>query len=208
MDVVDSFCYVGDMLSANGGCELSSIIRAKTAWHKFRELLPILTSRAIPIKTRGKVYNVCVRSAMLYGSECWALTQSSLARIRRNDRAMIRWICHVASDEIQSVKSDSLLVKLDIPPLDVMLRENRLRWYGHVIRSSGPINTCQLLELESQKKAGRPKKSWGECIRGDLAKLQMTHVDPKNRDKWRQCLKRTKKKRQTPTEGKGDDKHG
>ena len=37
LEVVDSFCYLGDMLSAGGGCELSSTVRVKTAWGKFRE---------------------------------------------------------------------------------------------------------------------------------------------------------------------------
>ena len=42
--VVASFCYLGDMLSAGGGCEMAVTTRVKTAWNKFRELLPVLTS--------------------------------------------------------------------------------------------------------------------------------------------------------------------
>ena len=44
LEVVASFCYLGDMLSAAGGCELSTITREKTAWKKFRELIPVLSS--------------------------------------------------------------------------------------------------------------------------------------------------------------------
>ena len=44
LEVVASFCYLGDMLSAAGGCELSTIIRVKTAWKKFKDLLPVLSS--------------------------------------------------------------------------------------------------------------------------------------------------------------------
>ena len=42
LEVVPSFCYLGDMLSAAGGCELSTTTRVKTAWKKFKELLPVL----------------------------------------------------------------------------------------------------------------------------------------------------------------------
>ena len=42
LEVVASFCYLGDMLSAAGGCELSTTTRVKTAWKKFKELLPVL----------------------------------------------------------------------------------------------------------------------------------------------------------------------
>ena len=40
LKVVASFCYLGDMLSAGGGCEMAVTTRVKTAWKKFRELLP------------------------------------------------------------------------------------------------------------------------------------------------------------------------
>ena len=45
---------------------------------------------------------------------------ATLNRLRRNDRAMIRWICNVkAGDE---VSSDSLLSKLGLQDIDVVLR--------------------------------------------------------------------------------------
>ena len=45
LEVVASFCYLGDTLSAGGGCEMAVTTRVKTPWKKFRELLPVLTSR-------------------------------------------------------------------------------------------------------------------------------------------------------------------
>ena len=36
LEVASEFCYLGDMLSAGGGCELASITRCKCAWAKFR----------------------------------------------------------------------------------------------------------------------------------------------------------------------------
>jgi len=60
LDVEPSFCYLGDMLCAGGGCKLAIITRCRTAWGKFRKLLPILTSRHISLSTRGKVVNASV----------------------------------------------------------------------------------------------------------------------------------------------------
>ena len=56
LEVVASFCYLGDMLSAAGGCELSTTTRVKTAWKKFKDLLPVLPSRHLSFKTRGRVW--------------------------------------------------------------------------------------------------------------------------------------------------------
>ena len=69
LEVVPEFCYLGDMLSAGGGCELAAITRCKCAWGKFRKLLPLLTNRHLPLLTRGKVYSSCVRSVMLHAAE-------------------------------------------------------------------------------------------------------------------------------------------
>ena len=63
LEVVSSFCYLGDMLSAGGGCEIVVTTRVKTAWRKFRELLPVLTSRHLSYKTHGHVYSTWGRSS-------------------------------------------------------------------------------------------------------------------------------------------------
>ena len=90
LEVVESFVYLGDGISPNGGCEVSTIARIRSAWGKFHELLPSLTNQAIHLKSRGKVYNSCIRSAMFYGSECRALTTADVQRLQRYEHAMIR----------------------------------------------------------------------------------------------------------------------
>ena len=106
--------------------EVAAITRCKCAWGKFCQLLPLLTNRHLPLLTRGKVYSSCGRSVMLHAAETWAMKVDTLNRLRRNDRAMICWICNVrAKDE---VSSDSLLTKLGIQDLDVVLRTSRRRW--------------------------------------------------------------------------------
>ena len=69
LEVVASFCYLGDMLSAAGGCEFSTTTCVKTARKKFKVLLPVISSRHLSFKTRGHVYSSCVRSVMLHASE-------------------------------------------------------------------------------------------------------------------------------------------
>ena len=163
LEVVPEFCYLGDMLSAGGGCELAAITRCKCAWDKFRQLLSLLTNRHLPFLTRGKLYSSCVRSVMLHAAETWAMKVDTLNRLRRNNHAMIRWICNVrAKDE---VSSDSLLTKLGIQDLDVVLRTSMMRWFGHVERSTGWIAEVRKLNVVAQKRSGRPRKSWDEVLR-------------------------------------------
>ena len=101
LEVVPEFRYLGDMLSVGGGCELAAITRCNCAWGKFQQLLPLLTNRQVHILTRGKVYSSCVRSVMLHVSETWAMKADTLNPLRRNDCAMIHWICNVkAKDKV------------------------------------------------------------------------------------------------------------
>ena len=134
LDVEASFCCLGNMLSAGGGCAHAIATRCSTVWEKFRKLLPILTSKHVSPLTCGKVFSACVRSALLHGSETWAPTALDLQRLRRNDRAMICWICSVKPHD--EVPMETLYTKLEIQEVAVALRTKRLRWYGHVGRAS------------------------------------------------------------------------
>ena len=94
---------------------------------------------------------------MLHAAETWAMTVSTLNRLRRNDRAMIRWICNVkANDE---VSSDYFLSKLRLQDIDVVLCSSRMRWYGHVEHSKGWISQVRKLNIVAQKRSGKPRKS-------------------------------------------------
>ena len=124
------FCYLGDMLSAGSGCELSITTRVKTASKKFKELLPVLSSRHHCFKTR--VYSSCVQSTMVHASETWPLTKQNLQCLQQNDRAMIRQICNVKPQNTATIRSHELRAQLGIEDLDLILKEKRLWWYGHI----------------------------------------------------------------------------
>ena len=78
LEVVAAFCYLGDMLSAAGGCKLSTTTGVKNAWQKFMELLPVLSSHHLSFKTRDPMYSSCVWSTMLHASETWLMTKPNL----------------------------------------------------------------------------------------------------------------------------------
>ena len=124
LEVVQKFCYLEDMLSAGGGCELASITRCKCAWAKFRQLLPLLAIRHLLLLTRGRVYPTCVRRAMLHAAETWPVTVSTLNRFRRNNLAIICWMCNIKTND--NVCSDSLLSKLGIRDVEVVLCTSRI----------------------------------------------------------------------------------
>ena len=71
----------------------------------------------------------------------------------------------------------------------MVLRTSRMRWFGHVERSTGWVAEVRKLNVVAQKRSGRPSKSWDEVIDNDKKKLAMDSADPQNRPEWRRRLR-------------------
>jgi len=67
MELVDEFCYLGDMLSADVAVEA----RIRTGWNKFRQLIPLLTKKDISLIVMGRLYSSSAQSNMFHGNVTW-----------------------------------------------------------------------------------------------------------------------------------------
>ena len=57
-----------EAITSGVGCSEATVVRCRTAWKKFKELLPLLTSKSISLRNRGKVFVTYVRGALLHAS--------------------------------------------------------------------------------------------------------------------------------------------
>ena len=64
-------------------------------------------------------------------------------------------------------------------------RERRLRWFGHVARSSGAIRTAYDMQIDGKRGAGRPKQTWKKLTEKDCCEWKLTTVDPQERSTWK-----------------------
>jgi len=195
-ECVDRFCYLGDMIGACGGAELASRMRVRCAWNKFRELSPILTARGASLKLKGKIYKACVRSVMIYGSETWPMKVEDMQRLERAERMMVRWMCGVTLKD--RISSEELLSRVGVEPVDDVVRRGRLRWFGHVERKSEDdwVKRCLELEIAGKAGRGRSRKTWLECVKGDMKDLGVCKADAKDRALWKvKILGKTSKPR-------------
>ena len=107
----------------------------------------------------------------------------NLQRLQRHDRAMIRQICSIKPEDVARVGSSELLAKLQLEDTDLILRERRFRWFGHVARSSGAIRVAYDMQIDSKR--GRPKQTWKKLTEKDCREWKLTTVDPQERSTWR-----------------------
>ena len=185
LECVDKFCYLGDMIGCGGGAVDAVRMRVKCAWGKFRGLAPILTLRGMSLKMKGKIYKACVQSVMVYGSETWALKVSDMQQLERTERMMVRWMCGVTLKDRK--RSQDLLECLDIVEVAERVRRGRLRWFGHVERKSADdwVAKCRELVVEGGRSRGRSRKTWMECVDGDMLRLGLRREDAQDRVVWR-----------------------
>ena len=133
VETVKGFCYLGDRLNANGGCEAVVSARTRVGWKKFRECGKILFRKRFSLQMKEKIYKNYVRSAMLYGGKTWCLRENKVAILRRAERSMVRVVCGVKL--VDKRNTEELMDMLGLKEAaDKLARASGVRWYGHVLR--------------------------------------------------------------------------
>jgi len=92
---------------------------------------PLLTNRDISLIRRGRLYSSCVRSSMLHRSETWPVRKENEVALQRVEMRMVRWMCNVRVKD--RVPSKELRESLGVDDMILILQQNRLQWYGHVL---------------------------------------------------------------------------
>ena len=98
---------------------------------------------------------------------------------------MIRMMCGVSlTDKITSVM---LRERLGVEAIGVVVKQNRLRWFGHVAMNYGYdwVKGCTVLEVEGPKRKGRPTKTWMEVVKRDMKEMGLRWEDALDRVEWR-----------------------
>ena len=95
---------------------------------------------------------------------------------------------------------DDLHAKLGICDLAALVRERRLRWFGHVMRSNGEINRVRSRPVPGRKGPGRAKKTWDECVKQELKVCGLSEAGTQDRVSCRSSVKNS---RQDPTPSNG-----
>ena len=175
VEVVDNFIYLGSKISRRGGIQHETSRRIALASDILRRLWrPLWKHRNIKIRTKMRIYNACVLSVLLYGSETWPLSASLARRLagfetRAQRRVLgIRWQDRVTNEELRRRSLQ--------PPLPRLLAQRRLRWFGHVLRMPEDNPTKAIFDFNPttagwRRPRGRPHTRWTDVLEGDLELL-------------------------------------
>jgi len=76
---------------------------------------------------------------------------------------MVTWMCGVNLQD--RIPSKGLRERLGLDDIISVLQQNRLWWYGHVLRKEDNdwVKKCMEYKVDGVRPGGRPKKTWRDC---------------------------------------------
>ena len=169
--ITDIFTYLGSTITTTGGTSVDIYRRINKARNIFRMLNNVWRSTDYSAKTKLKLYQSCVLSTLLYGSECWSMTEKDLNSLcvfhNKNLRRIMRifWPLTVTNAELYKQTGQE--------SMEVILLRKRWRWIGHVLRRDRNtiVKTALHWTPEGKRKRGRPRNTWRRTVEAELEKM-------------------------------------
>ena len=170
LDVVEDFTYLGSTISSN----LSLDTELNTRIGKASTAMARLTKRVwentmLTIKTKTQVYQACVLSTLLYGSESWTPYTRQERRLNAFHLRCLRRILGITWQD--RIPNTEVLARAGTVSMYALLTKRRLRWLGHVTRMQDGRLPKDILYGElatGSRPTGRPSLRYKDVLKRDL----------------------------------------
>lgn len=170
LDVVEDFTYLGSTISSSLSLdsELNSRIgKASSAMARLSKR--VWENSKLTTKTKTLVYQACVLSTLLYGSESWTLYSRQERRLNTFHMRCLRRILEISWKD--RIPNKEVLARAETTSIFAMLTKRRLRWLGHVTRMDDGRIPKDILYGElatGTRPTGRPTLRYKDVVKRDL----------------------------------------
>ena len=185
---VQTFSYLGSTVAQDGGTEADIQARLGKARQAFARLTPVWRSSEYSRQTKVKIFSSCVISVLLYGSECWRMTQRDIHHLSVFQMSCLRKICRIFWPE--KISNSKLLERTAQEPIIASITRRRWRWVGHTLRrdSDNITRTALRWTPEGKRRRGRPKTTWRRTLETEAQSQNKSWKDletlAKDRHSW------------------------
>ena len=131
LKVIHQFMYLGSTITNNLSLdpEIDKRIR-KAATTLTRLTSRVWTNPKLTMKMKMAVYNACILSTLLYGSETWTTYTHQEKRLNTFYLRSLRCILGISWQD--KVTNTDVLSHAGLPTMYTLLRQCQLCWLGHV----------------------------------------------------------------------------
>ena len=122
----------------------------------------------ISLASKVKLMQTLILSTFPYACGSWTLTAEIERRIQALELRCYRRLLnisykdHVTNEQVRNRIQNAIGVHDD---LLTMIKKRKLRWYGHISRSSGMAKTILQGTVKGARRRGRQKKRWEDNIK-------------------------------------------
>ena len=195
--IVDKFVYLGSYLTRDCSDDMDVKERIDAAGGAFGNLRDSLfSSPKISPDAKRIVYIGLILSILLYGSECWSLTEKLYNSLRCFHARCIRAMCRVTRYHTRHhrISTEQLMDRLKILEMDTYISRRQLRWAGHIARMDFSRQPRMLLSswVPAPRPRGCPEFTYG---RGLMKSLQRNNIDTtswfeiaQSREEWHSII--------------------
>ena len=155
IETTKAFSYLGSTVTEHGGAEEDIRSRLGKARTAFARLKPVWKSSQYSRHTKVKIYNSCVLLVLLYGAECWRMTQADTAKLSAFHTGCLRKICRIFWPP--KVTDNYLLTMTRQRDMNSMITERRWRWTGHALRREDQSKVKEALRWTPEGKRRRDR---------------------------------------------------
>ena len=167
LEEVENFKYLRAIISNEGSKpEILSRIAQTTA--ALSRLKIIWGDKNISLASKVKLMLTLILSTFLYACKSWNLTAEIERRIQALEMRCYRRLLnisykdHVTNEEVRTRIQNAIGMHDD--PL-TMVKKLKLRWYGHILRSSGMAKIILQGTVKRARRRERQKKRWEDNIK-------------------------------------------
>ena len=194
LDTVQSFKYLGAIITDQGS-KPEVIARIAQTVAAVTKLRIIWSDRNITLKSKVRLMRSLVFSIFLYACESWTLTKDLEKRIQAAEMRCFRRLLGISYKDRITNEEVRSRVQQAIGPFEDLLttvKKRKLKWYGHIVRSSGLAKTILQGTVQGKRARGRPRKRWEDNIR-DWTGLRLGEAlrEAEDREGWRKLVVRS-----------------
>ena len=153
---------------SNEGSKPEILSRIAQTTAALSRLKIIWMDRNISLASKVKLTRTLILSTFLYACESWSLIAEIERRIQALEMRCYRRLLnishkdHVTNEEVCNRIQNAIGVHDD---LLTMVKKRKLRWYGHISRSSSMAKTILQGTVKGARRRGRQKKRWEDNIK-------------------------------------------
>ena len=180
---VEQFTYLGSVIRKTSGTDEDINARICKARQVFAVLKPVWKSNVLSENTKVRIFNINVKSFLLYGCETWRMTTGLQHKIQVFINKCLRLICKVWC--LRKITNKQLLDLTNQDPAETHIKKRAWQWIGHTnqhnkrgtrlerTRTKRAGQTTPQLEKNKDERVGQHRQDLGRSKENNPEQSEM-----------------------------------